>query len=203
MNWGEYREKLKTWAKMADDSDVPWDDCMDLAHDTVSREVRFQSLDETYTFDTDQAQQLDNMVYAHVLPEDYQGVWRLTNNGLRVRRYQPDVLSERHGRTASGTDNRPYMYAVVGSRLRTSPGAGGDLRLIYHRRDEKPASDDETNTGLTEAWSLYLWAGLFAVHEFTRDDIEADRALGKYEGLRDRVNASEENKRHSGAGRAG
>lgn len=191
--WAEYQTKLADWSKSPSPADIPWNDLALMAYQRVSREIQPAELDTLLTIDTEQGVNIRSKVWSHAVPSGFLRAISLTNNGCRVRPYNTGALLELEG-------SQPYGHAVVGQELWVAPGVGGDLKLIYNKRDTLP-SEIETNQGLTDYLDAYIHAGLVAYYQYVEDMENEMRALERFNARADTLNMiANDQRRGAGAG---
>ena len=185
MTRDELKAEILVWAKR-DANGLPLDRFVDNAYDQVAREVKPQALDVEHVFDPEQATVVRGSVYAHPLPADYLQAVEVTNNGVRLRSGRPGALQELAN--SNGSINRPALHCIVGTALWTSPGIGGDLRMVYCQKDAALTGGDSTNYGTMTYPDVYLYASMRQVGIYEENPDMIAVYDGEFQRRRDEIN---------------
>lgn len=204
MTVGDLLSDLAVWGKEPNAATKwPLERIISLADNRIRRDLRPQELDEGYSFDPETAAHVRGKVYSIALPADYQALVSLTNNGFPLKSALHDRLMETAGRTASaGSD--PWLYTTVGKTIRYGPGVGGDLAMVYTKKDAAldTSNVSSSNVGLASYYDIYLTAALAYLARFREDQENENAEWGRYSGLVMTANEIEDDKRR-GAGSTG
>ncbi|OQW38091.1 MAG: hypothetical protein A4E20_04775 [Nitrospira sp. SG-bin2] len=149
----ELRAAIKNWSKRTELSDTTLDELIALAHSEIMGRVRIRAMETR-----DQAFTISSELTA--LPtgfREFRSVQRTAPTSGPMELYTPSVAAKTYDRSDSDT---PLFYMIEGGQIRTVPGGGATLEIVYYADLDDFSADGETNWILTNYPGIYLFGSL-------------------------------------------
>lgn len=177
MNYGELRQQIIDFSKRTDMvAAIP--SFVELAHNRIQSELEAPDHIGWVELDTSGAVNITGSVWSVPLPDDCYKVRFVYASGRSVSSFHEQGLIDRLGQTGSVSTGG---YAVQGVNILFAPGIGDPVQLSYQRRLPMFSQDSDTNWTLTNYSSLYLYAALAHLYEFTQNYEQEAQAISLYD----------------------
>lgn len=177
-NYGTLKTAVASWINRTDlTSVIP--DFVTLAESSIRRDIRArdQLTDLTATLTSE----------AYTLPADFleaRTVKATIDNYPRTLEYVAEAIYDTQPESA-----HPVFFTIAGNTLKVQGGT--EVVVNYWARYDAFYADADTNTLLTNAPDVYLFACLVEAYDYIRDDMARDRYLERYKRAAAEFNANE------------
>lgn len=129
------------------------------------------------------------------LPADFLEARALSGTGTSgTYLLKPVSFAEFHAYPTSGN---PSVYTTYSRKIeiRATPSTDTEFTLIYFARPAAFSADGDTSDLLTNHHTIYLYASMIALYDYTQDIELRDRAASQYDAMKESLNAQADRQR--------
>jgi hypothetical protein len=193
-NYGELKTAVANWLER-DDLTARIPEFIAMAEDMIAKDVRIRiRAMETSTDLTVSSQTV-------ALPTGFIGARRLYLDGTPKKRVEFVPPEEFWIRNLASQTSQPKYFTIEGDNLvfGPSPDATYTGKLLYYQRLTAFSDDSDTNSLLTEARGIYLFASLLESAPYLVDDARLAIWAVRYDDLAEKIHKADKRDRYTGA----
>lgn len=172
--YDELKTKIQNQAERADlASEIP--DFIMLAESRFQREIRVREMEEQSLLTPSSG--------AVTLPESFLEMKRVTaqTTPKRLMEYVTPDWADEHCGIDAGSSGQGAFYTIIGNSLQSYPQVSAQIQLTYYEKIEALSDSNTSNWLLEKAPDVYLWASLFELYDFIKDEAGMTRADARYQ----------------------
>ena len=193
-NFGELKTAVANWLERDDlTSRIP--EFISMAEDRIAKDIRIRIRAMETSSD------LSISAQTVALPTGFIKARRFYLDGtplVRMEFLPPEEFWIRHLATQT---SKPNFFTIEGENIVLGPAPDTTYtgKLLYYQRFTAFSADVDTNTLLTEARGIYLYASLLEAAPFLEDDPRTLTWATMYDDLADNIQKADREDRYSGA----
>lgn len=171
--YGELKTAIQNQAERSDlSANIP--DFIALAESRFQREIRVREMEEQSL--------LTPTSGAVTLPDSFLQMKRVTaqTTPKRVMEYVSPDWADQNYPIDTGSTGQGAFYTIIGNSLKSYPQVSEQIQLTYYEQIEALSDSNTSNWLLEKAPDVYLWASLFELYDFTKDEAGMNRADARY-----------------------